>query len=264
MVSNEEATAYFFSKTKDGEHIANFLRVGTERSYRGYLVADAGSNLNLLYKDGLIVECGCWYHARENFVVAKASAPIEAAEALAWIAALFEVEHEADAAGDSAALRQARRQRDAVAVLRGLYRWIEAVQRRFDPAEELYKAAQYCINHKAALLRFLDDGRIPLTNNQAERDLGPIGRGRKAWLFAGSAAGGERLAKLYTVVGTCLRLGIDVRAYLTDVLPRLSTMPANRGRGHLGTLLPKAWKAARTKPGPDPPAHVSDSSPPAP
>lgn len=248
VVSNEDATAYFFSVSKDGEHIANFLRVGTERSYRGYLVADAASNMNLLYKDGLIIECGCWYHARDNFEEAAKSAPIEGTEALAWITALFSVEHESDAAKETAEQRKARRQRASVPVLRGLYRWIARIKRQFDPSEDIYKAAQYCINHKEPLQRFLEDGRIPLTNNQAERDLGPIGRGRKAWLFTGSAAGGERLAKLYTVVGTALRLGLDVRTYLTDVLPKLSTMPANRGRGHLKTLLPRAWKAARAPP----------------
>jgi transposase len=252
VLSNAEATAYFFSETKAGEHIAGFLRVGTPRAYRGYLVADAASNMDLLYADGAIVECGCWYHARDKYVEARVSAPYEAEGGIAWIASLFQIEHEADAAGDTPEARKVRRSSDSRAVLDGFRKWMAETQPRFDPDEELWKAVQYCYNHWNALIRFLDDGRIPLTNNQAERDLGPIGRGRKAWLFAGSDNGGHRLASIYTVVGTCLRLDIDPRVYLTDVLPRLSSVPANRGRGHLLTLVPKAWKAARES-GPDPP-----------
>lgn len=252
VLSNAQATAYFFSETKAGEHIASFLRVGTSRAYAGYVVADAANNMDLLYKDGTIVECGCWYHARDKFVEAEPGAPFEALEAIAWIKALFEIEHEADRAGDSDDERRDRRRRDAVPVLEGFWKWMEKTQPRFDPAEEIWKAIQYCKNHRIPLKRFLDAGRIPLTNNQAERDLGPIGRGRKAWLFAGSDNGGHRLAKIYTVVGTCLRLDIDPRVYLTDVLPKLSTMPVNRGRGQLAALLPKAWKASRQA-GLDPP-----------
>lgn len=252
VISNAEATAYFFSETKGGEHLVDFLRVGTDRAYKGFLVADAASNMDVLYADGKIVECGCWYHARDKFADARASAPVEAAEGIAWIKALFEVEHEADAAGDTPEQRKARRNRDSRAVLDGFQKWMTETKARFDPDEDIWKAIRYCEKHWAALTRFLDDGRIPLTNNQAERDLGPIGRGRKAWLFAGSDNGGHRLASIFTVIGTCLRLDIDPRVFLTDVLPRLSSMRANRGRGHLATLVPKAWKAARAS-GTDPP-----------
>ena len=110
----------------------------------------------------------------------------------------------------------------------------------------MYKAVQYCKNHWKALTRFLEDGRIPLTNNQAERDLGSIGRGRKAYLFAGSEAGGEWLAELYTVVGTCLRQGVNPFVYLQDVLPQMSVMPVNRGTGTVERLLPKVWKARQS------------------
>lgn len=245
VLSNNRGTAYFFSKTKEGEHIASFLRMGTDRAYKGDLVADAASNMNLLYADGTIIECGCWQHARDKYEEARSSAPREAAEGIAWIGALFQVEHEADRAHDSDEQRLARRKRDSVPILDGYQRWMAKTQRRFSPDEDLWKAIQYSKNHWTPLGRAMTKGRIPLTNNQAERDLGPIGRGRKSWLFAGSARGGERLATIYTVIGTCLRIGVDPRQYLTEVLPRLSAMPVNRVRGLLATLLPKAWKAAR-------------------
>lgn len=265
VLSNDDVTAYFFSETKGGEHLTEFLRLGTKRAYKGYLVADAASNMDVLYADGTIIECGCWYHARDKFEEAYASAPREALEGIAWIGALFQVEHEADDADDAVEARKERRQRASRPVLDGFRAWMTATQARFDEDEDLWKAIQYCDNHWAALIRFLDHGRIPLTNNQAERDLGPIGRGRKTWLFAGSDKGGDRLAKIYTVIGTCLREQTDPRAYLTDVLPKLSTMPANRGRD-IRALLPKAWKAARVAEaaraaeaaaGPDPPAPTT-------
>jgi hypothetical protein len=233
--------------------MAELLRQGTNKAYHGYLIADAASNMDLLYEDGSVIECGCWYHARDKYEDALSGAPADVAAGLAWISALFQVEHEADDAGDTAEQRKARRQRDSQPVLDGLTAWMRAIQPRYTPDEELWKAVQYGWNHWKALTRFLEDGRIPLTNNQAERDLGPIGRGRKAYLFAGSADGGRRLATAYTVVGTCLRLGIDPRAYMTDVLPLLSTMPANRGRGQLAGLMPKAWRARQTE-GPAPPS----------
>ena len=115
------------------------------------------------------------------------------------------------------------------------------MQRKFTPDEELYKAVQYCRNHWRALTRYMTDGTIPMTNNLAERELGLIGRGRKAWLFAGSDAGGEWLAVLYTVVRTCQRLSVAPFDYLAWVLPKLSDLPVNRGRGHLSDLTPMAF-----------------------
>ena len=122
---------------------------------------------------------------------------------------------------------------------------MRATQARFDPSEELYKAIQYCFNHWAPLTRFMTDGRIPMTNNLAERELGPIGRGRKNWLFAGSDDGGTWLAKLHTVVRTCIKLAIAPDEYLAWVLPKLSDLPVNRGKGHLETLTPMAYAEAR-------------------
>lgn len=244
VFSNDDAIAYHYTPTKHGDHFAKFLRVGEKNGFRGYLHADAASNANLLYADGAIIECGCWYHCRDKFVDARASSPDDAEIGIAWIAALFEVEHEADRAGDTPEARRDRRRRDSQPVLDGFLAWMASAEGQYAPEEELRKAVRYSRNHWMALTRFLEDGRIHLTNNRAERDLGPVGRGRKAWLHAGSDVGGERLAVLYTVVGSCLRIDVDPFAYMADVLPQLSTMPANRGR-KIADLVPKAWKARK-------------------
>jgi transposase len=154
---------------------------------------------------------------------------------------LFDVERRAERAGDTAEERRARRKRESIPLLQGIYTWMNRMQHRFAPDEELYKAVQYCRNHWCALTRFMTDGSTPMTNNLAERELGVIGRGRKAWLFAGSDDAGQWLAILHTVVRTCQRLSIAPLEYLAWVLPKLSDLPVNRGRGHLITLTPMAY-----------------------
>jgi len=241
---NDRLTAYVYSPDKAGRHLLEFFGVGKPGGYRGRLVADAANNMDRLYQGGTITECGCWQHCRDKFDKALASSPSAAAEGIAWIGTLFDVERAANRAGDTAAERRARRKRDSIPLICGFYRWLCAIQGRFAPDEELYKAVQYCFNHWRALTRFMTDGSIPMTNNLAERELGPIGRGRKAWLFAGSDDGGDWLAKLHTVVRTCQKLAIAPDDYLAWVLPKLSDLPVNRGKGHLGTLTPMAYAEA--------------------
>ncbi len=241
---NRELTVYGYSANKEGRHIANFLGVGEPNGYRGRLVADAANNMDRLYRDGTIQECGCWYHARDKFDDAAPGAPRAAAEAKAWMGTLFDVDKRADRAGDTDAERLARRKRESIPLLRGFYRWMNTTQHRYLPDEELWKAIQYCRNHWRALTRFMTDGSIPMTNNIAERELGVFGRGRKNWLFAGSDAGGEWLAILHTIVRTCQRLSIAPFEYLAWVLPQLSDLPVNRGKGTLASLTPMAYAAS--------------------
>ncbi len=249
VYSDAEAAVYDYTSSKHGSHAAAFLRVGEENAYKGYLHADAASNANLLYKDGTIKECGCWYHAYDMFVEARTSAPDDANAGIAWIAALFQVEHEADEANDSPEQRLARRLRDTKPVLDGLVKWMAAAEVGYSYEEELPKAVRYVRNQWIPLTRILEDGRIHLTNNRAERDLAPVGRGRKAWLHAGSDSGGEWLGDLYTLVETCRREDLDPYDYLVDVLPKLSAMPVNRGR-RAADLTPNAWKRTRLPRGP--------------
>lgn len=241
---NQELTVYAYSEDKKGQHMRDFLRVGETGGYRGNLVADAANNMDLLFRDGSIQECGCWYHARDKFDVAAPGTPAAAAEAKAWMGTLFDVETRADRAGDTDAERLARRKRESIPLLRGFYRWMNTTQHRYTPDEELWKAIQYCRNHWRALTRFMTDGSIPMTNNIAERELGVFGRGRKNWLFAGSDAGGEWLAILHTVVRTCQRLAVAPFEYLAWVLPQLSDLPVNRGKGTLASLTPMAYAAS--------------------
>ncbi len=247
---NADWTIYQFSEDKSGQHFRDFLRLepqpGDRRPpYQGRLVVDMGSNMSRLFQATGIIKCACWQHAREMFVVARASSPIAAEHGLAWIGTLFGVERAAAAAGDTPEERLARRKQEMPARLEGLRRWMAKALPTVAPEEELAVAIRYVQRHWKALREMLTDGSIPLTNNLAERELGVIGRGRKNWLFFGSDLGGRRLAVLYTIVRSCQRQGIDPWAYLAWVLPRLSDLPVNRGVNLLPGLMPLAFKQAR-------------------
>ena len=242
---NERLTVYDFTPSKHSEHITSFLRIDEKDQYVGKLVADAASNMNAIYKNGLIIEHGCWQHLRKKFKDSRASAPIKAEEGIAWIGTVFDVDEVSKELAETAEERLARRRAESLPLVKGFERWMAVTQHQFEPDEELYKAIQYFKNHKTALLRFLNDGAVDMTNNLAERELGVIGRGRKAYLFAGSDDAARALAKIYTVVRTCQRLAVDPYSYLVDVLPRLSDLPVNRGKGHLKTLTPWAWQEAQ-------------------
>jgi len=105
------------------------------------------------------------------------------------------------------------------------------------------KKMDYMLNAWPAFTAFLEDGRICLTNNAAERALRAIARGRKAWLFVGSDRGGERAAMMYTLIATCRLNDVDPLLWLTDVLTRIADISQNR----LHELLPWNWKQLREK-----------------
>ena len=95
----------------------------------------------------------------------------------------------------------------------------------------------YSLKRWAALTRFLDDGRLCMSNNAAERELRAVAVGRKNWTFAGSDEGGRRAAAIYTLIATAKLNAIDPQAWLADVLARLPDHPAKR----IQELLPWNW-----------------------
>ena len=106
---------------------------------------------------------------------------------------------------------------------------------------EIGKAINYCLNRWASFTRFLDDGRICLSNNAAERGLRGVAIGRGNWMFAGSDEGGRRAAAVYTLIETCKLNNVDPQAWLAHVLAKLPDHPASR----VNELLPWKWKAAQ-------------------
>ncbi len=115
--------------------------------------------------------------------------------------------------------------------------WLRQNRSRLSSKAATAKAIDYLLKRWPSFTRFLEDGRVCLSNNAAERALRGIAVGRKNWTFAGSDAGGRRAAAIYTLIETAKLNGVDPRAWLADVLERLPEHPAKR----LHELLPWNW-----------------------
>jgi transposase len=233
------AAFFEYSRTRHGEYPRAHLS-----GFAGIMQADAFAGFNELYdasrKPGPIVEASCWAHARRKFFeLAKlAKAPI-ALEAVRRIDELFEIEREIN--GKPPDMRKALRQARSKPLLDALGVWLREQRARVSQKSEIGKAINYSLNRWASLARFLDDGRICLSNNAAERGLRCVAVGRGNWTFAGSDAGAQRAARIYTLVETCKLNGVDPQAWLADALARLPDHPAKR----IDELLPWNWKAAK-------------------
>ena len=209
--------------------------------FRGYLQADAYSGYDAVFREskGGLLEVGCWAHARRKFFDALETAKAPATDAINAIRILYVVEREARDLGLAPDQRMALRQKRSKPLLDQMLPWLKAQQKAFLPKSPMGKAIGYVLNQWAALNRYLEDGRLAIDNNAAERALRPVAVGRKNWLFAGSAEGGNRAAILYSIIGTCELQGVEPWAYLKDVLQRL----ANGEKPE--TLTPRLWKAGQ-------------------
>jgi transposase len=210
-------------------------------SYAGLMQADAYAGFNRLYeaarKPGPIVEAVCWAHARRKFfdLARLNKAPITI-EAVARTYALFDIEREIK--GKPPLERQRVRQERSRPRVEALETWLREQYARLSPNSQVAKAIAYSLNRWDGLARFLDDGRLCMTNNAAERALRGIAVGRHNWTFAGSDAGGRRAAAIYTLIETAKLNDVDPQAWLADVLARLQDHPAKR----IDQMLPWNWK----------------------
>jgi hypothetical protein len=163
-----------------------------------------------------------------------------AIEAVRRIDAIFAMEREIN--GATAEHRLAFRNERVTPLVSELEAWMRAERARLSRHADLAKAIDYMLKRWPAFTRFLDDGRICLSNNAAERALRGIALGRRAWLFAGSDRGAERAAAIYTLITTAKLNGVDPQAWLADVLRRIADHPASQ----LHDLLPWHWKHPQT------------------
>ena len=225
--------------------------------WQGVLQADAYSGYNDLYladrHPGPARSALCWSHARRKFFEladiagnvrknkpAHDISPV-ALEAVKRIDAIFDIEREIN--GTDADTRRAVRQERSRPLVEALHTWLLDERARMSKHNSVAKAIDYLMPPKGdrwdAFTAFLDDGRICLTNNAAERALRGIALGRKSWLFAGSERGGERAAFMYTLIVSCKMNNIDPQAWMADVLARIPDITVSR----LPELLPWNWKA---------------------
>jgi transposase len=244
------AAMFYYSRDRSGAHPVRHLA-----DYAGILQADAYSGYNKLYeadrRPGPIIEAGCWVHARRPFFVladiatnarrkaegktAGVISPL-ALEAVRRIDALFEIERSIN--GQSIERRQQARQELSAPLIADLEGWLHEHRPKLSRGNDLARAMDYVLKRWPAFTRFLDDGRVCLSNNAAERALRGIALGRKSWLFAGSDRGGQRAAALYSLIVTAKMNDIDPQAWLADVLARIAEHPAR----DIDALLPWNWQ----------------------
>src|SRR5215208_2799360 len=252
------AAMFYYSRDRGGEHPTRHLA-----GYAGILQADAYGGYNKLYQTGRqpgpIVEATCWAHARRPFFVladlaanarrkaqgkpASVISPL-ALEAVRRIDAIFAIERQIN--GRSTEQRRAVRQELSAPLVADLERWLREERPKLSRHAETAKAIDYMLKRWPAFTRFLDDGRICLSNNAAERALRGIALGRKSWLFAGSDRGGQRAAAIYSLIVTAKLNDVDPQTWLADVLARIAGHPAHR----IDELLPWNWRpnsAARSQ-----------------
>jgi len=230
------AVWFAYSPDRKGEHPAQHL----ER-FRGTLQADAYAGFNQLYENGRIQQAACWAHVRRKFYdLEQAHASPVAREALERIGALYGIEEQIR--GKPPDQRRAVRQAQSKPLLDSLRQWFEEILSKLSRKSETTAAIRYALSRWDALTRYIEDGHIEIDNNAAERSLRGVALGRKNYLFAGSDAGGERAAAIYSLIGSAKLNGLDPEAYLRDVLTRIADHPINR----IEELLP--WNLAASVP----------------
>jgi transposase len=243
------AAVFYYSRDRAGAHPQAHLS-----NYSGIFQADAYSGYGKLYEPGrspgLIFEAACWVHARRPFFVmadlaenarrkaqGKKPAVISplALEAVRRIDALFDIERTIN--GQSAERRKAVRQELSAPLVADLKAWMREQRAKLSRGNDVAKAMDYMLKRWTVFTRFLDDGRICLSNNAAERGVRGIALGRKSWLFCGSDRGGQRAAVMYSLIVTAKMNDVDPQAWLADVLGRIAEHPVQK----LDQLLPWNW-----------------------
>jgi transposase len=241
------AALYYASRDWRHEHPTRHLE-----AFTGILQADAYSGYNELYgasrSQGAITSALCWSHARRQFfeladIAANArrgknSAAISpvALEAVKRIDVLFDIERDINGRSEDERLRV--RQERSAPVLAALEAWLRQERARMSRSASVVAPTDYVLRRWDRFARFLEDGRICLTNNAAERALRGFALGRKSWLFAGSERGADRAAAMATLIMSAKLNDIDPLAWLADVLSRIADLP----QGRLAELLPWNWK----------------------
>lgn len=229
------AVWFQYSPDRKGENPQRHLK-----GFTGVLQADAYAGYDRLFADGQIVEAACWAHARRKyFEIHERQSKLPgtlAHQALERIGALYAIEK--DIRGQSAVERCRQRQRQAKALIEEMSRWLHDTLGRLSAKSPMALAIGYSLSNWRALTRYVNDGRIEMDNNAAERALRSVVLGRKNYLHFGSDAGGERAAVIYSLIGTCKLNSIDPHAYLRHVLECIAEHPINQ----VAELLP--WVVA--------------------
>jgi transposase len=219
--------------------------------FSGYLQADAYGGYDGIYATG-VTEVACWAHARRKFFDAKETDGARAAQMLEFARRLYAVEDEAKAKiaellkqnpdaplDERHEIIRALRQEKSQPILAEIKSWLDREKEIVLPRSPMAQAIQYTLNQWAALNRYVERGHLNIDNNAAERALKRVAIGRKNWLFAGNDSAGQSHARLWTLIASAARHGLDPQAYLRSVLAKVGSTPLSE----LEQFLPDQWKA---------------------
>jgi transposase len=219
--------------------------------FSGYLQADAYGGYDGIYATG-VTEVACWAHARRKFFDARETDGRRAAEMLEYARRLYAVEDEAKAKvaellkhnpdapmEERHAIIRALRQEKSQPILTEIKSWLDREKDIVLPRSPMAQAIGYTLNQWAALNRYTEHGWLNIDNNAAERALKRVAIGRKNWLFAGNNAAGQSHARLWTLIASAERHGLDPQKYLRSVLAKIGSTPISE----LDQFLPDQWKA---------------------
>lgn len=224
------APAVWFTYTPDrrGEHPQRHLE-----AFTGILQADGYAGFSKLYDGGRVLEAACWAHVRRKFVdLYELHKSAIAGQMLDRIGALYAIEKEIR--GRPPDERRAARQERSRPLLDAMNAWLQETLAALSQKSETARAIRYALSRWEALGRYCDDGRVAIDNNAAERALRCVALGRKNFLFAGSDAGGDRAAAIYSLLGSAKLNGCNPEAFLREVLTRIGEHPIT----HITELLP--------------------------
>lgn len=226
-----QGVVYDFQPTRSGQACRDFLA-----DWQGQLVCDDYAGYKAGFANG-ITEVGCWAHARRKFfeLTERGQSPI-ADQTLKTIGLLYNIEREiAEKPPDERRRIRQAKSRPIVAKLR---EWLIHQRGEITNGTRTAKAIDYSLKRWDALVRYLDDGNVPIDNNWIENQVRPWALGRKNWLFAGSLRSGQRAANVMSLIQSAKINGLDPQAYLRDVLERLPSTKYS----DIDSLLPHNWK----------------------
>ncbi len=254
-----KAVVFDFAETRGGQHVREFLGLpGNDQNpgWKGRLVTDDFSGYKACFELG-VTEAGCMAHARRKFHELWANHGSQLGEqALKFFIQLYEIEREVQPLPPDE--RKAIRRQKSKPIADALHQWLTQQRQKVPDGSATARAIDYSLKRWAALVRFIDDGDLPIDNNWVENQIRPDGDlpidnnwvenqirpiaiGRNNWLFAGSLRAGQRAAAVMSLVHSARLNGHDPYAYLRDVLERLPTQPARQ----LAELLPHRWQPGR-------------------
>jgi transposase len=237
LVAPERHVLFAYSDKHNSQAVDDLLP-----GYKGILVADAHAVYDHLYADDDVTECGCWGHSRRYYHKALATDPALALRVLQWMQALFKIEREI-ATEPARRIREVRQLRSKP-IVDTYFAWCRAEAEHVLDGSPIARAIGYALNQEEALRAYLDDGRLPMTNNVSERALRRIAVGRKNWLFLGTSEAGEVTSTFVSLLASCAMHKIEPWAYLRDLLCLLPSWPARR----ILELAPVHWRQTLEQP----------------